>query len=210
MDVKGVSQEPVFDAHISSTTTERGRKTMPHLMSNTSLRVVSLCTLLMAAAGCAQCLTVQGYCTGDAVELAGVKRWSAATLRTGWELQGYLGSECGTKMEAWCNEDGDWGIYNRIDNRADAHLFVTMMEFGHVEGSDFRTFAPISSHQTGVRKVARDENQVQVLAGGADPSIRANFDRINAVRPTVVVADDSLIHLWSKTTLTAMPNQPWK
>jgi hypothetical protein len=168
--------------------------------------------LFLAVAGCSRNFIVQGYCSGDEVLAANrVKKWPAKILHTGWEVQGYLGAECDTHMEAWCDAEGNWGISNQISNHVSTHVFLTMIEFGHVENRDVRTFVVISRHLTQTDKVHRNENRLQSAAGTQDEAIRANFESVNCVRPTVVVQDNPLlpISLWNTSNLACTPQQPW-
>ncbi len=183
---------------------------MPHAVFWLAIQLPVLMLGLLAGSGCSHALYVTGYSTGEPLVVTGsVKRWPPELLHTGWEVKGYLGSDCATRLGAWCDRDGDWGITDTIQNRAASHYFQTGMDFGHIDGHDFRTFVAVASHATPFITVSSHEAGLSSGSGTGDPDIRANFDRINAVRPVVVI-DDSVglpVSLKSTSRLTCTPQQ---
>jgi hypothetical protein len=144
--------------------------------------------VLLGCGGCSHTYVVQGYSSAEpSVEAQATKQWSEAQLHTGWEIEGWLGAECSTRMQAWCDRDGRWGIVNTIANHTDTHVFTTAMVFGHVDNGDFRKFVEIARHSATAITVAKGEEKRSAASGSEDASISQGFNRINAIRPVVIV-----------------------
>ena len=117
--------------------------------------------LLLACAGCSRTIAVVGYSSAEPhIETkTSTKQWRQGLLHAGWEVEGWLGDECTTNMTAWCDSTGGWGIANDITNRADEHMFTTIMVFGHVDGGNFNNFVEIARHSTAAATVGKNEER---------------------------------------------------
>jgi hypothetical protein len=183
---------------------------------------VLLASIVPLISGCCQLTYVTGYSTGDPIvrnqssASSGpswpVKSWGSDSLHTGWEVQGMLGKECDTQVAASCRSDGSWAITDHIINRAQAHDFQTVIEFGHVDNHDFRTFTVITTQRTSWITVGKNQDKVSSADGSQDLSLLADFNQINAVRPSVVIRDGIQFPLCftTATQLTCTPAQPDK
>lgn len=87
-------------------------------------------------------------------------------------------------FEAWCNSEGDWGIFGEVTNRGLFPAGYSMsFDFGHVDNGDPATFVSYTLPNTNVIAVGGFKGSGTVSAHGLnDAIIRANFNDINAVR----------------------------
>jgi hypothetical protein len=159
------------------------------MCGRSGIRCSLFALFLLACGGCSHTIAVVGYSSREprADTETGAKHWPESVLHTGWEVDGWLGDECSTKMSAWCDATGAWGFSNDIANRADAHVFTTMMVFGHAENGNFANFVEIARHSTEPVMVKKNGERITTASGFSDVNISQQFDRINAIRPIVVM-----------------------
>ena len=115
-------------------------------------------------------------------------------------------------MNAWCDANGNWGISNDVSDCQRAYVFRTEIEFGHIENRDSRTFTAIVRHTTQAATVGTDDSSQMIGMGLVDVGIQANFDKINAVRPTIVFGNGNRFPdaVGNDVFLAATPGQPYR
>ena len=116
------------------------------------------------------------------------------------------------KLGATCDAKGNWSISNEVPDVKKAYVFITQMEFGHIENRDFRTFKPIATEVTENTKVGKDRVCRMARSGTGDSVIGSHFNEINAMRPTITFFDDfwSPVYFRNDAFLCATPGQPYE